>query len=831
MPEDIKEKDAKKKKKKDKNEDDSDNAWDFVKEKIIGIKFSFPKDPTVSVIVPKKVLKRMKLEESFGKFSIHSETNDSAEITYHIVLDWKESSVSMYRMDNREYCKEFIKMLYPFEELFFLVGKKTLSKLVSLIKEHPLWKPVHVAAMLGIMPYFQALQLQAEKKEKLLELASSPEGQCALHLAIANNNIRVVKYLMHAMNVPPTQTDKNGKNALHYAAATNEKMIKEIMLTESGKQCLNALDIDGCSPMLTAISACKPGCILLLFHHGAKMDRNKKGLSPLHHAMMQKGYRVQKSIEAVVKLLDDPTDVVQESTGNRALHVARNKQTLLAFLNCCPNFDVNVKNKAGQTALHVHTSSGKLDCVVALYYNGANVNIVDNKGNTCLHIAVANANELLVKALLVFGADPNVVNCEGETPRHIAAMLPTDVSQQFVRYLVINGALPCQINNDSPLNHKKFCTEFNVEEISLAEERLDLEFADFEDSEKYVLQNLKKGQYFSVMITIDGGGIRGLIALQILIELEKRLKAPIYNYIDWAAGTSTGGLIASSLVLKMSLRDTQRKYLQLKDEIFERFRPPYPASNFEQSLQRFVGISTTMAETGTCKLLITSSKVDVYPATLHLMRNYLLPTNENENKKYGYEKPENVLLWRTLRCTTAAPFYFSTVDEQFIDGGLMANNPTIVALFDYAHCRKIAERNKVEDFENIGCLLSIGTGQQPRTATKLKNIKSSNPYKLAGALKDFAKVVFSQITVSDGYSVRHALFYCNAYNIPIFRFSPPMSKHYRLNESKDSDAIAMMWETVEYIYARRNDMDNLAALFQAIHPKLDIEETLLEEND
>ncbi|KRZ72137.1 85/88 kDa calcium-independent phospholipase A2 [Trichinella papuae] len=829
MSGDMKEKDAKKKKK---SGDDGDSAWDFVKEKIMRIKFSFPKDPTIAVIVPKKVLKRMKVEESFGKFSIHSETNDTGEITYHIILNWKEGSVSLQRLDNREYCTEFIKTLHPFEELFFLVGKKTLSKLVSLIKEHPLWKPVHVAAMLGIMPYFQALQLQAaENKEKLLELASSPEGQCALHLAIANNNIRLVKYLMHALNVPPTQTDKSGKNALHYAAATNEKMIKEIMLTESGKQCLNALDTDGCSPMSTAIGACKPGCILLLFHHGAKMDRNKKGLSPLHHAMIQKGYRVEKSIETVVKLLDDPTNVVQESTGNRALHVARNKQTLLAFLNCCPNFDVNVKNKAGQTALHVHTSSGKLDCVLALYYKGANVNIVDNNGNTCLHIAVANANELLVKALLVFGADPNAVNCEGETPRHIAAMLPPDVSQQFVRYLVINGALPCQISNDSSLNHKKFCTEFNVEEIPLTEEKLDFEFADFEDSKKYVLENLKKGQYFSVMITIDGGGIRGLIALQILIELEKRLKAPIYNYVDWTAGTSTGGLIASSLVLKMSLRDTQRKYLQLKDEIFERFRPPYPASNFEKSLQSFVGISTTMAETGTCKLLITSSKVDVYPAKLHLMRNYLLPTSENENQKYRYENPENLLLWRTLRCTTAAPFYFSTVDEQFIDGGLMANNPTVVALIDYAHYRKIAERNKIENCENIGCLLSIGTGQQPRTATKLKNIKSSNPYKLAGALKDFAKVILSQITISDGYSVLHALLYCRAYNIPIFRFSPPMSKHYSLNASKDSDAIAMMWEAVEYIYARRDDMDNLAALFRAIHPKLDDEETLLEENE
>ncbi|OUC44198.1 ankyrin repeat protein [Trichinella nativa] len=831
MAEQMNEKNAKK---KQKSGNDGDSAWDFVKEKIIGIMFTFPKDPTISVIVPKNVLKRMNVEESFGKFSIQSKTSDMGEITYHIVLNWKQGSVSLHRFNKREDCKEFIKMLHPFEELFFLVGKKTLSKLVSLIKEHPLWRPVHVAASLGIMPFFQALELQTENKEKLLKLASSPEGQCALHLAIANNHFRLVKYLMHGLNVPPTQIDKNGKNALHYAATTNEKMIKVIMLTESGKQCLSALDTDGDSPMMTAIGACKPGCILSLFHHGAKMDRNKKGLSPLHHAMIQKAHRAGKvdwiflrSIETVVKLLDDPTDVVQESTGNRALHVARSKQALLAFLNCCPNFDVNVKNKDGQTALHVHTSSGKLDCVLVLYYKGANVNVVDNKGNTCLHIAVANGYELLVKALLVLGADPNVVNCEGETPRHIAAMLPTDASEKFVRYLVINGAFSCQIHNRSSLSHKKFCTEFIVEEIPLPEEN-----SDFLYYPEYVLNNINKGDYFSIMVTIDGGGIRGLIALQILIELEKRLNAPVYNYVDWAVGTSTGGLIASSLALKMSLRDTQRKYLQLKDEIFERFRPPYPSSTFEKSLQSFVGISTTMAEIGSCKLLLTTSKIDNFPAKLHLMRNYIVP--ESEKQSDGCQNPENVLLWRCLRCTTAAPFYFSTVDELYMDGGLIANNPTTVALIDFVKYSKLLEENvitNVENCEKLGCLLSIGTGQQPRTATKVKNIKSSNPYKFIGAIIDIIKLVLSQVTVTDGFGAQHAMQYCSACKIPIFRFSPPLSKHYSLNVSKDSDAIAMMWETVEYIYARRNEMDKLAALFRAIHPKLDNEETLLEENE
>ncbi|KAL8718789.1 MAG: hypothetical protein Q9225_004121 [Loekoesia sp. 1 TL-2023] len=224
------------------------------------------------------------------------------------------------------------------------------------------------------------------------------------------------------------------------------------------------------------------------------------------------------------------------------------------------------------------------------------------------------------------------------------------------------------------------------------------------------------------LLTLDGGGIRGVSMLLILDEMMKRIQhdkglaslpRPC-EYFHLIGGTSTGGLIALMLGrLQMTTKDALRTYNSIAGSIFckanrkSSFKDgAFKATTLEKQIQDLVAIKKLGEhifhendEAGSSKTFVCAVPA-VNMAHPRLFRSYAVRENAGSNCK----------IWEAARATTAAPTFFKRItimddggaQEEFLDGGLLFNNPAQLAL---------SEASTIfGDASKLGCLISIGTG-------------------------------------------------------------------------------------------------------------------------
>lgn len=127
----------------------------------------------------------------------------------------------------------------------------------------------------------------------------------------------------------------------------------------------------------------------------------------------------------------------------------------------------------------------------------------------------------------------------------------------------------------------------------------------------------KKGR----LLCLDGGGIRGLVLVQMLLEIEKLAQTPVIHMFDWVAGTSTGGILALGLGCGKTMRQCMGLYLRMKEQCFVGSRP-YPSQLLESILKENLGELTVMSDIKHPKIMVTAVMADRKPVDLHLFRNY-----------------------------------------------------------------------------------------------------------------------------------------------------------------------------------------------------------------
>ena len=253
--------------------------------------------------------------------------------------------------------------------------------------------------------------------------------------------------------------------------------------------------------------------------------------------------------------------------------------------------------------------------------------------------------------------------------------------------------------------------------------------------QKNLFKHLQNDGQPKRILALDGGGLRGILSIGILQNVEDILKQRhgnsdefrLSHYFDLIAGTSTGAIIAAALAQGWTVEQIRKKYMELGENVFEKslfrkgvFRAKYDDDKLIKELKDVYGPNTTLSsdklETG---LLIMTKRLDTGSPW---------PISNNPLGKYFTSRPGGTIgngdypVWQVVRASTAAPSYFDSekitiakmdgyvpVQGEFVDGGVSPyNNPSLQALMyatlDGYKISWPAGADKI-------LLLSVGTGK------------------------------------------------------------------------------------------------------------------------
>ncbi len=215
------------------------------------------------------------------------------------------------------------------------------------------------------------------------------------------------------------------------------------------------------------------------------------------------------------------------------------------------------------------------------------------------------------------------------------------------------------------------------------------------------------------ILSIDGGGVRGVYPTHVLRCIEERLQINLFDAFDMIAGTSTGSIIAAGVVTGIPAGDIVKMYKEHGAEIFRKksffcsggslksmFQPMFESIYDAQYLK------TVLADVFQDKRMGEIGKPLLLPATdigngcVHVLKS-------------GYSKEftrdNDVLIVDAVMASCSAPTYFDPhkIDHYLLaDGGLWANNPSLAAVID-AQKRLGIDQGDIQ-------ILTVGTGHSKK---------------------------------------------------------------------------------------------------------------------
>ncbi len=231
------------------------------------------------------------------------------------------------------------------------------------------------------------------------------------------------------------------------------------------------------------------------------------------------------------------------------------------------------------------------------------------------------------------------------------------------------------------------------------------------------------------ILSIDGGGIRGIYPAAFLAGLEERYLrgASVARHFDFIAGTSTGGIIAIGLGAGLTGAELSDLYIRRGCEIF----PPAGNGLFGAAGRRIRDLRQLFQYRYDREPLMTMLTEIFGEGKFGQARNRLcIPSFDGQyGEVYIFKTPHHPdfrkdgreLMTKVAAATAAAPTFFQPLQDggyTFVDGGVWANNPVMIALVDVLSCFDVPR-------ENVR-ILSLGCGDDPYVVDGPKIVKGGD---------------------------------------------------------------------------------------------------------
>ncbi len=232
-----------------------------------------------------------------------------------------------------------------------------------------------------------------------------------------------------------------------------------------------------------------------------------------------------------------------------------------------------------------------------------------------------------------------------------------------------------------------------------------------------------RGKPFKIL-SIDGGGIRGVFPAMFLTNLEAELKAKghqkwqIYQNFDLICGTSTGGIMAIALALGIPAQEVYDLYYNNAASIFgnkrNRFSQLFYSVHKRDALENLIREKFKEVNNGKDPVL-KDCKTNICVPIFDLLEGK--PSVLKNNYHPRFTKDYHIPAYKAALATAAAPVFFDPYSSEYkdlngvvkpfnnkVDGGVFANNPTLTGIIE----AQVAFYQKIENLR----VLSLGTGYQ-----------------------------------------------------------------------------------------------------------------------
>ena len=301
------------------------------------------------------------------------------------------------------------------------------------------------------------------------------------------------------------------------------------------------------------------------------------------------------------------------------------------------------------------------------------------------------------------------------------------------------------------------------------------------------------------ILSIDGGGTRGLVSLEILRHIELSTKRRIHELFDLICGVSSGAIITMAIGSgRFTLDQCETFYREMSENIFKTdfwsstprlllSHAYYDAAVFEKTLRKAFGNTTLLnlaSEPYHPKLCAVS--VNAHSVQPFLFRNY------GHNPAIGnlFDGTFKAEVWQAIRASSAAPGYFQEFkfgSSILLDGGMLVNNSTGVA-----H----SEARLLWPNEPIQCVVSVGSGKfKPNDVI---NVNATSLYEKAHGL------VYSATDTETIHMILGNLI--DNY----YRFNPQLSENILISENRKLKLDQLKKEARQYLMSNELMLEQVA---------------------